>query len=339
MKNINDFPKKIIGDYVISPCVNAFEGGSKVSYWISKKGYTYVAYAFSANDPHLAESMLKDEYISGYISFFENMLTSIEAVNLHNSIFNEDLDLAIAKRLINEFCIKEYALDNCVDFTNLDDIRIAYTETEDGLFTIQSSVNLVDYAIVTKVNDSVVDTKKYDSLLHLIRYELKALNFDDLVYVEPKKLYPFYRKTLVGKEIKLDNNGVWTIDQITDEGKVALHKVREWINTGFSWRVESLEMVASTYSRALQSMESRNKSSNQDGISFKSENVDGEQREWHFKNVSELENRWVSEDCDLPANDDRIYDVHVYSNSPMLFTFEDLLRYLDLIDNLEEENA
>lgn len=336
--NINDYPNKIIGDYVISPCLNAFPGSSKVSYWISKKGYVYAAYVFSANSPKVAEEMLSNENCVGYIAFLDDLLDNQALINLYRSQIGDTkkIELSIAKHLIDVFCKAEYGNENGADYSDLTNVELAFTETEDGLFQIQTSVNLVDYAIVTKVNDSVVDTKKYDSLLHLIRYELKDLNFDDLVYVEPKKLYPFYRKTLVGKEIKLDNNGVWTIDRITDEGKVALHKVREWINTGFSWRVESLEMVASTYSRALQSMESRNKSSNQDGISFTSVNVDGQKRYWKFQNVSEIEERMVSEDYDLPAYDDEIQDVHVYSHIPALTTFEDLLRYLDILADLED---
>ena len=44
----------------------------------------------------------------------------------------------------------------------------------------------------------------------------------------------------------------------------------------------------------------------------------------------------VSEDYDLPAYDDAILDVHVYSHEPVLITFEDLLRYLDILADLED---
>lgn len=38
----------IFGDYVISSCRNAFN--KKVSYWISKKGYTIALYCFTPLD-------------------------------------------------------------------------------------------------------------------------------------------------------------------------------------------------------------------------------------------------------------------------------------------------
>ena len=68
--SIKDYPVKTHGEYVLTPCENQFESSSKVSYWISKAGYTFAAYAFSVNRPKEGESMLNDDYISGYIAHF-----------------------------------------------------------------------------------------------------------------------------------------------------------------------------------------------------------------------------------------------------------------------------
>lgn len=99
--NINDFPNKIIGDYVISPCLNAFPGSSKVSYWISKKGYMYASYVFSANSPKVAEEMLCDEYCVDYVNFFESLLEDRSLMNLYrlNVGDTKKIELSIAKHV------------------------------------------------------------------------------------------------------------------------------------------------------------------------------------------------------------------------------------------------
>ena len=158
MKNINDFPKKIIGDYVISPCVNAFEGGSKVSYWISKKGVVYASYVFSTNTPKVAEEMLCDEYCVDYVNFFESLLEDRSLMNLYRSNVGDtkEIEISIAKHLITEFCNTEYGNENLADYSDLTNVELAFTETEDGLFQIQTSVNLVDNVLFTKVDNVVV---------------------------------------------------------------------------------------------------------------------------------------------------------------------------------------
>lgn len=46
-----------------------------------------------------------------------------------------------AKNLINDFVTTEYELDTA-DYSDLSNIEVAFTETEDGLHTIQSAINL-----------------------------------------------------------------------------------------------------------------------------------------------------------------------------------------------------
>lgn len=325
---INDFPNKIIGDYVISPCLNAFPGSSKVSYWISKKGYVYAAYVFSANTPSEAKKMLRDDY-AGYVNFFESLLEDRSLMNLYRSNVGDtkEIELSIAKHLIDVFCKAEYDNENGADFSDLTNVELAYTETEDGLFQIQASVNLVDYVLYIKVDNVVVYSNSYSSLRELIESELRYLAFDELVCVEEDKLFPIYRKRLVGEDIVLDNK-VWTIESISDEGQVALKsyaggKINE------TKTVDLNTAACAFYSKLCDA-------SSYIGISFTSVNVDGQKRYWKFKNVSEIEERMVSADYDLPAYDDAILNVHVYSHEPVLTTFEDLLRYLDILADLED---
>lgn len=68
-------------------------------------------------------------------------------------------------------------------------------------------------------------------------------------------------------------------------------------------------------------------------IQFKSRNVDNQEREWAFSNISTLEAEWLSDECDLPANDDSIYDVKVGVHTVCVETFGELLEYLGVISN------
>lgn len=63
------------GDYVLTPCQNAFNG--KISYWISKKDHTIALYAFTPMDEQDLEKHTSEDAWNGYIQYFENTLTRI----------------------------------------------------------------------------------------------------------------------------------------------------------------------------------------------------------------------------------------------------------------------
>lgn len=66
------FPMPIVlGDYVLSPCKNAFN--DKISYWISKKGYAKAYYAFTPLDNKDLERQLTDASVESYIRMYEEM--------------------------------------------------------------------------------------------------------------------------------------------------------------------------------------------------------------------------------------------------------------------------
>lgn len=77
-------------------------------------------------------------------------------------------------------------------------------------------------------------------------------------------------------------------------------------------------------------------------IQFKSRNVDGEIRSWVFESYNVIQREWLSENCDLPANDDEIWDVIIdHEDEDLVQTrlegtetnkiwFKDLLVYLGI---------
>ncbi len=76
-------------------------------------------------------------------------------------------------------------------------------------------------------------------------------------------------------------------------------------------------------------------------ITFKSQNVDGEIRNWKFNSAKELEDEWNSAECDVPANDDPIWDVEIDGKADLKEAtferigtdsvwFEDLLTYVGI---------
>lgn len=91
-------------------------------------------------------------------------------------------EIAEAKRLINDFCLREYK--SPADFSDISNIGIAYTEYgDDDENTIQVSVNLLDFTLNRKVNDVLIESRKYESLWDMIECELCYLDFGVLTEV------------------------------------------------------------------------------------------------------------------------------------------------------------
>lgn len=99
-----------------------------------------------------------------------------------------------AKQLIDGFCREEYEREDGADYTDLSNVEVAYTTTEDDQHEIQAAVNLEAFSINTYVDGKTVRTEQYDSLEELIENGLSALSFDDLVYVSEDELASFYEK-------------------------------------------------------------------------------------------------------------------------------------------------
>ena len=93
-----------------------------------------------------------------------------------------------AKHLIDDFCREEYQREDGADYTDLTDVGVAYTTTEDDKHEIQARVNLVDFRIETLADGKVVRSVQYSSIEELTEKGLQALSFDDLVYLSEEEL-------------------------------------------------------------------------------------------------------------------------------------------------------
>ena len=93
-----------------------------------------------------------------------------------------------AKHLIDNFCREEYQREDGADYTDLTDVGVAYTTTEDDKHEIQARVNLVDFRIETLTDGKVVRSEQYASLEELTEKGRQALSFDDLVYLSEEEL-------------------------------------------------------------------------------------------------------------------------------------------------------
>ena len=83
-----------------------------------------------------------------------------------------------AKQLINEFCENEYG--GSTDFTDLQNIDVAYTITEDNE-KIQVTLDLINLELRQYVDGELYDKIIYSSLEDMIDKDLKHLDFDELV--------------------------------------------------------------------------------------------------------------------------------------------------------------
>ena len=98
-----------------------------------------------------------------------------------------------AKSCIDAYCDAEFGIDAEADYTDLSNIKIAYTATKDGLHGIQASANLLQYRMETYIDGVLVDYTQYDDLADFIENGLSNLYFHDLVSVTEEQLEPFYR--------------------------------------------------------------------------------------------------------------------------------------------------
>lgn len=96
-----------------------------------------------------------------------------------------------AKRLISDFCEEEYGTDN-VDFSDLSCIGLAYTNTEDECYDVQTNVDLQNCKINYCLNGECIKTERYFSITDLCIRALNCLAFEWLI--EPQ--IDYYNKIL-----------------------------------------------------------------------------------------------------------------------------------------------
>ena len=167
---------------------------------------------------------------------------------------NELINLAYlqeAKLVISAYYKKELNDDREINLTNLSNIGVAYTTTEDEQHEIQSTVDLLNYNIKTYVDDVVVRTEQYESLEDIVENGLIGMTFDELIYLTDRDLEKAYHKDpvpgeeLIGTEIKLDDRS-FIVDNVKENGYVTLRDITFQNATGFPiFRSEKLEYIYS----------------------------------------------------------------------------------------------
>ncbi|MBO5494529.1 MAG: DEAD/DEAH box helicase family protein [Eubacterium sp.] len=89
-----------------------------------------------------------------------------------------------AKQLINEYRREEFGYEESADFSDLSNVNLATTETEDGKHTIDVNVDLIHFEVVQFLDGNRVEVTTYDSLEELINEVLENISFDDLVFTK-----------------------------------------------------------------------------------------------------------------------------------------------------------
>ncbi|MCA0385878.1 MAG: hypothetical protein LCH34_09800 [Firmicutes bacterium] len=113
-------------------------------------------------------------------------------------------ELDKAKEYIMDFIANEYEEDRKpFEFENLERIEIAYTTTEDEKHGIQATIDLVNFAVNTYVDDILVLTDSYGSLKELNNYALQHLDYGSLVYVDDVDIERVEKLT-IDKDTDLD---------------------------------------------------------------------------------------------------------------------------------------
>lgn len=97
-------------------------------------------------------------------------------------------ELDTAKALIDAYCREEFEQEEGADYTDLSNVELAYTTTEDDKHEIQARVNLVDYRFETLVDGKIIRSEQFSSLEDMIERSLQSLSFNDLVYLSDEEL-------------------------------------------------------------------------------------------------------------------------------------------------------
>ena len=111
-------------------------------------------------------------------------------LNVYEIIDSPYLETALdkVKRLIDEYCRDEFERDEGADYSDLSNVEVAYTTTEDDRHEIQARINLVDFQIETLVDGKLIRGEQFASLEDMIDRALYSLSFDDLVYLSEEEL-------------------------------------------------------------------------------------------------------------------------------------------------------
>ncbi len=127
---------------------------------------------------------------------FEQLETGALVVGVDVGFFRKmpkatEVEIGMAKELINEYCRDEFGHDASFDEYPL--VRLGYTENtiEDGsnkYHDIEVFADLENYKIITRVDGEIVGALQYKTMEDFIEYELECLSYDSLVSLSEQEL-------------------------------------------------------------------------------------------------------------------------------------------------------
>ncbi len=126
--------------------------------------------------------------------FVSNLDPTLQGFRVEDFPVPENPLIEQAKQLIDDFCRREYDREEGADYSDLTRVEIAYTTTEDEKHEIQVAVDLVNPAINTYIDNTLVESGEYESMEELVKYGLFDLDYGELVYVSEEQLAPFYKE-------------------------------------------------------------------------------------------------------------------------------------------------
>ena len=88
-----------------------------------------------------------------------------------------------AKELINEYVTREFGGGNGADFSDLRNVGLAYTLTEDGKHEVEASADLIGCEITYRLDGRVYNTDSFSGLEEMTRNALEELDWDWLTDV------------------------------------------------------------------------------------------------------------------------------------------------------------
>lgn len=152
--------------------------------WSDKEFYEFLineAFVYTEN----GVLGIDDELLNSFLRYAEQRGVPPAEKGTEPSDYPEEVQKALD--LIDEYLEEEFGDDKPIhsDLTNID---LAYTTTEDEKHEIQASVDLVHFRITQKVDGKITQQRIYDTLNGLTESELKNLRFAALVYVDEDTL-------------------------------------------------------------------------------------------------------------------------------------------------------
>jgi hypothetical protein len=150
-----------------------------------------------------------------------------------------ETSLVHAKRLINEYSLREFESE--ADFTDLEKVGLAYTETEDEGIPVEAEADLINCRINRYVNGRLVDRIEYDSLEDMIHAELEYMDFNELVSFTDEQIEMGMQETEPEPEQPVTQES--RVDEMLRQARLAAELSRQTGQDVFAFEEGNLDPV------------------------------------------------------------------------------------------------